>query len=104
MFLYNVTVSIDPVIADDWLDWMRVQHIPAVLQTGCFLESRLSRVNGEEDGGCTYSVMYLAPDQTALDQYQTEFAPALQQDHAARYAGRFAAFRTTLQLIAEFKR
>jgi hypothetical protein len=104
MIIYNVTVSIDHAVEQDWLDWMRVQHIPAVLQTGCFFESRLSRVNGEEDGGCTYSVMYLAPDQAALDQYHTEFAPALQQDHAARYAGRFAAFRTTLQLIEEFKR
>ena len=104
MIIYNVTVSIDHAVEQDWLDWMRVQHIPAVLQTGCFLECRLSRVNGEEDGGCTYSVMYLATDQTALDQYQTECAPALQQDHAARYAGRFAAFRTTLQLIEEFKR
>jgi hypothetical protein len=48
--------------------------------------------------------MYLAPDQASLDRYQTEFAPALQQDHAALYQGRFAAFRTTLQLIEEFKR
>ncbi|MCE2685764.1 MAG: DUF4286 family protein [Cryomorphaceae bacterium] len=104
MIIYNVTVSIDQAVEQDWLNWMRVQHIPAVLQTGCFLESRLSRVNGEEDGGCTYSVMYLAPDQEALDHYQTEFAPALQQDHAARYQGRFAAFRTTLQLIEEYKR
>jgi hypothetical protein len=63
----------------------------------------LSRVNGEEDGGCTYSVMYLAKDQETLDQYQSEFAPALQQDHALHFQGKFAAFRTTLTLLEEFK-
>ena len=51
MVIYNVTVSIDQAVANEWLSWMRTQHIPDVLQTGCFLECRLSRVNGEEEGG-----------------------------------------------------
>jgi hypothetical protein len=104
MVLYNVTVSIDQAVEHDWLGWMRSTHIPDVLHTGCFLECRLSRVNGEEDGGCTYSVMYLAKDQATLDLYQAQFAPGLQQDHAARFQGNFAAFRTTLNVIEEFKK
>ncbi|MDP4596569.1 MAG: DUF4286 family protein [Crocinitomicaceae bacterium] len=103
MVLYNVTVSIDQAAEHEWLAYMRGTHIRDVLQTGCFLECRLSRVNGEEDGGCTYSVMYLAKDQETLDQYQSEFAPALQQDHALHFQGKFAAFRTTLTLLEEFK-
>jgi hypothetical protein len=104
MVIYNVTVSIDQAVELEWLSWMRSTHIPEVLQTGCFLECRLSRVNGEEDDGCTYSVMYLAQDQATLDHYQAQFAPALQQDHATRYNGKFAAFRTTLNVIEEYKR
>ncbi len=104
MVIYNVTVSIDQAVEHDWLGWMRSTHIPDVLHTGCFLECRLSRVNGEEDGGCTYSVMYLVKDQATLDHYQAQFAPQLQQDHAARFQGNFAAFRTTLNVIEEFKK
>jgi hypothetical protein len=48
--------------------------------------------------------MYMAQDQAALDHYQAQFAPALQREHAARYQGKFAAFRTTLNLIEEFKK
>lgn len=103
MVIYNVTVSIDHGIAADWLSWMRAKHIPDVLQTGCFLECRLSKVNGEEEGGITYSVMYLAADQSHLDKYQAQFAPALQKDHSDRYQGKFAAFRTTLDVIEAFK-
>ena len=102
MVLYNVTVSIDPEVAIEWLDWMRSKHIPDVLQTGCFLECKLSRVNGEEEGGQTYAVLYLAKNQLALDRYQQDFAPALQQEHLSRYQGRFAAFRTTLDVIEAF--
>jgi len=103
MILYNVTVSIDPSVAEDWLNWMRKVHIPDVMATGCFLESRLSRVHGEEEGGLTYSVLYLCPSESVLATYQKEFAPRLQQEHSSRYQGKFAAFRTNLTLIEEFK-
>lgn len=103
MILYNVTVSIDPSISEEWLEWMRSTHIPDVMATGCFLESRISRVHGEEEGGVTYAITYLSPDQSKLDEYRDKFAPALQRDHSQRFEGRFAAFRTILSVIEEFK-
>lgn len=103
MILYNVTVSIDPAVSDDWLDWMRKQHIPDVMATGCFIESRISRVHGEEDGGMTFAITYLSPDQQKLNEYREVHAPRLQKDHSERYEGRFAAFRTFLTVIEEFK-
>ncbi len=103
MILYNVTVSIDPEIGDEWLNWMRSTHIPDVMATGCFLESRISRINSEEEGGLTYSIMYLCLSQEKLDHYRDKHAPSLQKDHSDRYAGRFAAFRTLLSVIEEFK-
>jgi hypothetical protein len=103
MILYNVTVSIDPAISEEWLDWMRSTHIPDVMATGCFIESRISRVHGEEEGGVTYAITYLSPDQSKLDEYREKHAPALQRDHSERFEGRFAAFRTILSVIEEFK-
>jgi hypothetical protein len=100
--LYNVTVSIDPSCEQEWVDWMRSTHIPQVMATGCFLESRFSRVNGEEEGGATYAITYVAYSQEDLDRYSREFAPALQADHAQRFNGRFGAFRTTLSVIEHF--
>ena len=113
MILYNVTVSIDPAVAVEWVEWMRTKHIPDVMATGCFfpdvmatgcfLESRFSRVNGEEENGFTYATTYLAESQEKLDTYQAVFAPALKQEHSERYLGKFAAFRTFLTVIEEFK-
>ena len=103
MILYNVTVSIDPAVSEDWLDWMRKQHIPDVMATGCFIESRISRVHGEEDGGITFAITYLSPSLEKLDEYREVHAPRLQKDHSVRYEGRFAAFRTFLSVIEEFK-
>lgn len=103
MILYNVTVSLDPQIEHEWIEWMRSKHIPDVMNTGCFLESRLSRVHGEEEGGVTYAISYVAESHDKYDEYKAVYAPELQKEHGDKFAGSFAAFRTILSILEEFK-
>jgi hypothetical protein len=103
MLLYNVTVSIDPSIQEEWLDWMRSTHIPDVMKTGCFIESRILRVHGEEQGGMTFAISYMSPSEEMYESYLQKHAPRLQKEHTEKYQGKFAAFRTILTVIEEFK-
>ena len=103
MILYNVTVNIDASEHQNWLKWMREEHIPDVMNTGCFSESRLSRIQGEEEGGVTFSIMYVATSQEMYDKYLQEHALQLQSEHSVRFSGKFVAFRTILNIIEEFK-
>tara|TARA_B100001059_G_scaffold222848_1_gene247228 strand:+ start:5368 stop:5688 length:321 start_codon:yes stop_codon:yes gene_type:complete len=102
MIIYNVTLSLDASIEQEWLAWMKSKHIPDVMATASFRECKLSRLLGEEQGGKAYSVMYVAFSQDHLDRYQSIHAPALQEEHTLRFQGKFAAFRTELQIIEEF--
>jgi len=98
MILYNVTVSVDPQIHEDWLHWMKTKHIPDVLATGMFIENRLLRVLGTPpEEGMTYSVQYVARSMADYEKYQAQFAKALQAEHTARYRDQFVAFRTLLE-------
>lgn len=100
MVVYNVTVNIDHDVQEEWLKWMLEVHIPEVLATGLFMDGRISRLQMEEDmGGVTYSIQYTLPSQAHLDQYQREFAPALQKKHTDRYAEKFVAFRTVMDVM-----
>lgn len=99
MFIYSVTISLDPAIEQEWLKWMREKHIQDVLNTNCFLECKLSRVHGEEDNGVTYSMMYLALSEEEYKKYQHNYALKLQTEHNAKFSGRFAGFRTTLTVL-----
>lgn len=101
--IYNVTVSIDPAIEQEWREWMCNTHIPDVINTGCFLECRMSKMNNEEEGVCTYAMTYVAYSQEHLDDYQKNHAAQLQVEHKARFEGRFAAFRSTLNVIQHFQ-
>lgn len=100
MILYNVTVSIDNSVADEWLQWMKDVHIPEVMGTGYFLANQICRVMEEEDtGGTTYAVQYTCRNMDDLLEYQRDFSPALQQKVNERYAGRYASFRTVLDIV-----
>jgi len=102
MIIYNVTVNIDHEVHDEWLQWMKEVHIPDVMATGMFLENKISKVlTGEEEGGLTYSIMYTCKDMATLELYHKDHAPALRADHTKRYAGKFAAFRTLLEVVHE---
>lgn len=103
MIIYNVTVSIDEAVHDEWLQWMRQTHIPDVMRTGLFLESRISKIHAEEQGGLAYAIAYLSESMEDLERYQAEHAPRLQKDHSERFAGRFAAFRTYMEVVEEFR-
>jgi hypothetical protein len=103
MILYNVTISIDSSISEEWLSWMRTHHIPDVLATNCFIECRLSKIHGEEEGGLSFSIMYLCSSQAILEDYQLKYAPKLQAEHSKRFDGKFAAFRTYLTVLEEFR-
>ncbi len=100
--IYNVTVSLDPNIENEWVEWMRSKHIPEVMQTGCFLESRMSKLNDEESDACTYAMTYIAYSSDHLSNYQLEHAPRLQADTNTSFLGKFAAFRTTLNVVEHF--
>ncbi|MGB0167088.1 MAG: DUF4286 family protein [Luteibaculum sp.] len=101
--IYNVTVNIDHDIHTEWVNWMKTVHIPDVMASKCFVESRFTQVqSNEEHGGVTYSIQYLAASQADLDRYQREFAPKLQKEHTERYKGKFAAFRTLLKMVAQY--
>ena len=85
---------------DEWLEWMKTVHIPDVMRTGMFMENRICRLLGDEDsGGKTYSIQYTCNSMKEYEQYQHDFAPALQTEHKEKFVDKFVAFRTLLEII-----
>lgn len=101
MYIYNVTINIDESIHDEWLDWMKSKHIPAMLDTGKFEKALMTRVQVEEEmGGITYSVQYRTESKEMLQKYYKENADTL-REQSKPFEGKFVAFRTELEVISE---
>ncbi len=102
MILYNITVKINHEVHDEWLRWMREEHIPDVMATDVFEEYKLSRLLGvDESDGVTYAVQYLASSMEAFHIYQEKHAYRLQTAHASRFPNQYVVFRTILSVVEQ---
>ena len=100
MIIYSVTITLDAAIEPEWIEWMKVVHVPDVLRTGCFTECRIHQVLESADDEPTYVLQYQCRSLGDYHRYRDNFAPALQKDHTDRYAGRFRGSRQILSEIA----
>ncbi|ACU58387.1 DUF4286 family protein [Chitinophaga pinensis] len=100
MIIYNVTTKVTHFINERWLQWMKEEHIPAIMSTGLFHDSRICRLLEQDDeDGPTYSAQYFTD---TLENYQTflaEYAPALRQAGYERFGNQFVAFNTVMQVV-----
>jgi phosphoribosylamine-glycine ligase len=83
--------------------WMQYKHIPEILATGKFSSARMVRVLIEEEmGGVTYSVQYATDSKETLEKYYQEDAPAFREEGLKLFGDKMLAFRTELELIADY--
>ena len=101
MIIYNVTINVQEDIHDEWVKWMKEEHIPDMLDTGKFTKALMTKVLVQEPmGGITYSVQYTTENKKMLERYYEENADDL-RTRSKIFEGKFVAFRTELEVITE---
>lgn len=100
MILYNVTVKTDHSIAEAWLQWMKEEHIPEILATGCFTKASILRLLEVDDSeGPTHAVQYFAESKANYNRYLDKFAAELRKKAIQKWGEKFIAFRSVMQVV-----
>lgn len=100
MFIYNVTLKIDWSIHEAWVKWMKEEHMPEVMNTGCFTHSQLLRMlETDEKEGPTYAAQYFAESKTDYNRYIEIHATTMRQKVFDLWGDRFIAFRSLMQIV-----
>ena len=101
MIIYNVTTNVENSIHDEWLKWMQEVHIPEVMETGMFLESKLCRmISNKEPDGTTYAIKYFCKDMATLHKYEVQFSKPLRDSYKAKYEGKYVVFRSIMEVLS----
>jgi hypothetical protein len=102
MYIYNVTTNIQEDVHEKWVNWMKTEHIPDMLNTGKFTKVLMARVMVKEEmGGMTYSVQYTTASKEMLKKYYEEDAPRLRAQ-SKKFEGKFVVFRSEMEVVKEF--
>ena len=100
MILYNVTSNPENSIADEWLLWMKEEHIPDVINTGCFTNATLCKLLEVDDkDGPTYTVQYLAATETNYYHYINEHASNMRKKVMEKWGNKVVAFRSLMKIV-----
>ena len=100
MIVYNVTIKIQNSVREEWVRYMQQQHIPDVLNTGCFTAYRFHHLLEQDDAeDTTYVIQYIAHDIETYFRYRDTYAPGLQADVAKHFGDKFVSFRTLMEQL-----
>ena len=64
MVTYEITTVVEPQLAEAYEHYMRREHIPHLMATGCFVSASLARSSAGR-----YRIRYEAESQAELDRY-----------------------------------
>ncbi|HEY1582911.1 MAG TPA: DUF4286 family protein [Chthoniobacterales bacterium] len=104
MVIYSVEIFIAAAIEAEWLAWMQSVHVPDVIGTGCFSECHIYRIVEPPAGERGYVLRYDCSSLAEYERYRANFAAALQEEHAARFGGRFRGSRQVFEEVGSASR
>ncbi len=100
MIIYNVTIKISKSIADNWMQWLKEEHIPDVTGTGCFTTANiLQLLEIDDDEGPTYAIQYFAESREKYDFYIENFADLMREKSFQKWGDQFIAFRSVMKIV-----
>lgn len=100
MIIYNVTIKVQEPIKEAWLQWLQEEHIPEIINTGCFTHAVILQLMEVDDSeGPTYAVQYHALSKGLYNNYIENHAAAMRQKGYDKWGDRFIAFRSVMQVV-----
>ena len=100
MIIYNVTTKVADKIADDWLQWLKQEHIPDIIGTGYFTHTSILRLLEIDDAeGPTYAVQYFAASMENYNNYISESAEKMRNNAFKKWGNQFISFRSVMHIV-----
>jgi len=100
VIVYNVTTKAHHSICNNWLQWIKEEHIPDIINTGCFTHATVLQLLETDDSeGPTYTVQYFAESKALYNNYMEKHAATMRQKAFDKWGDKFIAFRSLMLLI-----
>jgi hypothetical protein len=100
MIVYNVTTKVEKSITGSWLQWIKEEHIPDILNTGCFTHAViLHLLEADDEEGSTYAVQYHAKDKEEYDRYIRDHAETMRTKAIDKWNNKIISFRTLMSIV-----
>ncbi|WP_375584942.1 DUF4286 family protein [Cyclobacterium xiamenense] len=100
MILYTITINIDSEREAEFVEWMKYEYLPRVMQTGLFFEKRFFRLLQEDNGdGVNFSAQFFAESMEELEFYQQRYSGVIGEALKEKFGSQYVSFRSVLESV-----
>ena len=99
-YIYNVSIKIQFDIEEQWLAWMKNEHIPEVIATTLFDSyTFFELLEPIDEEGKTFVVQYFTDSALRYEKYIAEYAALLRAKGFEKFSNKFIAFRSIMKEV-----
>lgn len=103
MILYNTTFVVEDSVNDEWLTFVKEEHIDDYLQSNCFLGARFGKITSHREPGMeSYSIQFFVNDELTLDQFKNNFLSEIQQKSLQKFGTKVLSFSSEMEHLGDF--
>ena len=100
MLIFNTTYLVSDKARAKWLNWVREQHIPFMLDSTYFLKPQVTRIiTSAEQEGTSYSVQFHIEDMRTLKKWNQEFSAIFKENCSQEFGTEVIFFTTVLEIV-----
>ena len=99
MITYEVSVEVEPYLADGYQRYMMLKHIPEILATGCFTAIAFERATPGR-----FRTRYQAATQEGLDRYLEDHTQRFREDFLRHFPEGTSVRRETWESLERWSR
>jgi Domain of unknown function (DUF4286) len=101
MIVYEVRISVDRAIADDYRAWLD-SHIREILTLPGFDRAELL-AEDDDQGHRVWTVRYHLENRVALELYLKDHAPRMRAEGVRRFGDSVTTTRRVLELLTDYR-
>jgi hypothetical protein len=100
MFIFNTTYLVSDKVHDTWLNWVREQHVPFMLDSTYFTKPQVARVvTSDKEDGTSFSVQFHVQDMQTLKKWHNEYSSLFQENCSQHFGIEVIFFTTVLEIV-----
>lgn len=101
MIIYNETFIVEESIVESWLNWIKTNHVPAIMGTGFFDSYKVMTVLDSPNEGITYCFQYLTDSIERYSPFYYKHREKFHNAHNAQFENQFVLFTTLMETLDE---
>jgi Domain of unknown function (DUF4286) len=99
MIIYNETFIVEESIIENWFNWIKNNHIPAIMGTGYFDSYKVMTVLDSPNEGITYCFQYYTDSIERYSPFYYKEREKFHQLHNEQFENQFVLFTTLMETI-----